>query len=672
MKKAILLTIILIGILYFPSVTRFNIQKLEDAPAGTYAVTKKFLEKDSLVMRWEYVKTRIFGEGRSVSPRFEGPILIALEGETLEQREIIREIIQEIDSMLPTRRVAFYKDHTGHDHEEFIRDGFGKTLEKIRVSSAYDSLYNLYRGSVQISFNRDPFKSGRLEFPFSPDYHTSVLRDSSKIIRNQFTTFTPSSEIKGALIYFQLSKELYIERQKQYLRYELLRSLCHIVPYPIASNSRLAVVSGAKTEYNPQGLYYDEQYKPESDFIITEYDRFLLEKLYSENFRPEFNEYLNTYYSQRYRLNFLYRNTVKITVSILLVLLGVVIFILSILLLHKRTFRFSFFNYLIPIFIVCATFTGIEQLYRFLTHDHVISGLASFLGVSTGLCITVIIQTLYLWIFETFVFRNISSFVLSLSIKISLTFSSYYIAYFFMRPYDESYATSILIFGLVITLTRGFYIYLNHYTESIIRQKDLQLSQMRELQLTTELNSLHARINPHFLYNALNSIASLARLDEIKTEKMALSLSDLFRYSVNRKGEKMTTIKEEIEMVENYLQIEKIRFEDRLEFSLHVDESLYYHKIPRFILQPLVENAIKHGISKLEEKGYILLVIIKKNNSLHLSVSDNGPDFPDGLLSGHGLQSVFDLLHLSYGENASLNWENLPKKKITITINSNS
>jgi sensor histidine kinase YesM len=195
---------------------------------------------------------------------------------------------------------------------------------------------------------------------------------------------------------------------------------------------------------------------------------------------------------------------------------------------------------------------------------------------------------------------------------------------------------------------------------------------MRELQLTTELNSLHARINPHFLYNALNSIASLARLDEIKTEKMALSLSDLFRYSVNRKGEKMTTIKEEIEMVENYLQIEKIRFEDRLEFSLHVDESLYYHKIPRFILQPLVENAIKHGISKLEEKGYILLVIIKKNNSLHLSVSDNGPDFPDGLLSGHGLQSVFDLLHLSYGENASLNWENLPKKKITITINSNS
>ena len=227
---------------------------------------------------------------------------------------------------------------------------------------------------------------------------------------------------------------------------------------------------------------------------------------------------------------------------------------------------------------------------------------------------------------------------------------------------------NFLVINLVIAISRGLYLYLNHYSASITRKKDVEISQLKELQLATELNSLHAQINPHFLYNALNSIASLSKTDGNKTEKMALSLSDLFRYSVNRKGEKMATIQEEVAMVQNYLQIEKFRFEDRLEYTIEVEDSLQKIKIPRFILQPLIENSIKHGISKIEEKGYISLDIYQKNQKLIIAISDNGPDFPEGLISGHGLQSVFDLLRLSFGEQASMNWENLPKKKITITI----
>ena len=232
--------------------------------------------------------------------------------------------------------------------------------------------------------------------------------------------------------------------------------------------------------------------------------------------------------------------------------------------------------------------------------------------------------------------------------------------------------TPILLLFFGLSIIRCSYIYLNHYSESLIKQKEVELSQLKELQAATELNSLHAKINPHFLYNALNSIASLAAINANKTEEMALSLSDLFKYSINRKGEKMSTIKEEVEMVENYLKIEKIRFEDRLEFSVDVESSLLETSIPRFILQPLIENAVKHGISKIEDKGSINLTIIKNNNDLIISVSDNGPNFPDGLLSGHGLQSVYDLLRLSYAEQATMNWENLPKKKITISIRSNS
>ena len=98
------------------------------------------------------------------------------------------------------------------------------------------------------------------------------------------------------------------------------------------------------------------------------------------------------------------------------------------------------------------------------------------------------------------------------------------------------YAQNILLISLFISISRGLYIYLNHYSESMIHQKDVELSQLKELQAATELSSLHAQINPHFLYNSLNSIASLAHINADKTEKMSLSMSDLFKYSINRKG----------------------------------------------------------------------------------------------------------------------------------------
>jgi len=99
-----------------------------------------------------------------------------------------------------------------------------------------------------------------------------------------------------------------------------------------------------------------------------------------------------------------------------------------------------------------------------------------------------------------------------------------------------------------------------------------------------------------------------------------------------------------------------------------VDPDLEKHEIPLFLIQPLVENAVKHGISKNEDGGSIGLKISKEQNEIKISVSDNGPDFPEGLVSGHGLQTVFDLLSLTFGDKASLNWTNTPKKMIIITI----
>ncbi|MFC2127741.1 sensor histidine kinase, partial [Bacteroidota bacterium] len=235
------------------------------------------------------------------------------------------------------------------------------------------------------------------------------------------------------------------------------------------------------------------------------------------------------------------------------------------------------------------------------------------------------------------------------------------------------YTTLANIFvGLMILATiRALISYFIFKERSLIVENENKLSHLRELKTKAELKSLQSQINPHFLYNSLNSIASLAPIDAQKTQKMAHSLSDLFKYSINRKGKKMSTIQDEIEMVNSYLEIEKIRFGERLQFVIEVEAALKENEIPLFLIQPLVENAVKHGISKNKGIGKIVLKIEEDKNELFIRVLDNGPDFPEGLISGHGLQTVYDLLRLSYGDKAGLYWTNKPEKMIIIRIANN-
>ncbi|WNH14068.1 sensor histidine kinase [Thalassobellus suaedae] len=228
--------------------------------------------------------------------------------------------------------------------------------------------------------------------------------------------------------------------------------------------------------------------------------------------------------------------------------------------------------------------------------------------------------------------------------------------------------SKIFLFLMAIASIRALISFFIFKERNLIIENETKLSNLRELKTKAELKSLQSQINPHFLYNALNSIASLAHTNADKTEKMALSLSDLFKYTINRKGKKTSTVNDELEMVRSYLEIEQTRFGDRLEFVINAKEDVLQVEIPMFLLQPLVENAVKHGVSKVEDKGVIKLNIIKTDKGLEIEVIDNGPDFPEGLVSGHGLQTVHDLLRLSYGDKASLKWQNTPQKSISISI----
>jgi two-component system, LytTR family, sensor kinase len=283
-----------------------------------------------------------------------------------------------------------------------------------------------------------------------------------------------------------------------------------------------------------------------------------------------------------------------------------------------------------------------------------------------------------IWLFyisDLLVKRFIKPKWLQLSVNLICTNISLYIAYqglyFFVRgEYLKFSVKDIGVFfvAISVTLVRFYLQYENAKITSLIQEKEYELTKHKELKTRAELSALQSRINPHFLYNSLNSIAALAHIDSTRTENMALSLSKLFRYNLNREDQLTTTIGEEIEMVQIYIEIEKQRFTERLNFSISVEPHLNNFEIPRFLIQPLVENAIKHGIAKIKEHGFLKIKVYELNQHCFIEIYDNGPGFPDGLLPGFGLQNTYDNLNLVYKKPYEIRFKNMPEKFIQIKL----
>ncbi len=199
-------------------------------------------------------------------------------------------------------------------------------------------------------------------------------------------------------------------------------------------------------------------------------------------------------------------------------------------------------------------------------------------------------------------------------------------------------------------------------------EKELELSRLRELKTKAELDALHSKVNPHFLYNALNSIADLSITDGKKARKMTIALADLFRYSINYSNNNYTTVKEELEMAEVYLEIEKIRFEDQLNYTISADPATDHYLVPRFVLQPLVENAVKHGLKTTGQLTFIKLEIKKHENGLVMTIIDNGPPFEEELRPGYGVKSVYDKLDLLFPDDYEIRFINSPEKLVSVYI----
>lgn len=175
--------------------------------------------------------------------------------------------------------------------------------------------------------------------------------------------------------------------------------------------------------------------------------------------------------------------------------------------------------------------------------------------------------------------------------------------------------------------------------------------ELRDMAIQAQITALRAQINPHFLFNTLNAVASLVRIDPRKAEQTVERLATIFNYALGSSERSWMTLGEELSFIETYLQIEKTRFEEKLTFTIDCPQSLSRCLIPPMILQPLVENAIKHGIARKLENGRVGITVRKKDDRIEIQISDTGPGFKENVRKGrgHGLRNVTERLAKTYG-----------------------
>jgi len=222
---------------------------------------------------------------------------------------------------------------------------------------------------------------------------------------------------------------------------------------------------------------------------------------------------------------------------------------------------------------------------------------------------------------------------------------------------------SILIRLVIPFIT--FFLFWNILYFAAIYLKNYEREEVKNLRLTAsmnevELNNLRSQMNPHFIFNALNSIRALVDEDPILAKRSITQMSHILRNSLASGKRKFVSINEEMNVVADYLALEKIRYEERLNFEFDIDESLAGSLIPPLLIQTLVENAIKHGIAHLPEGGRIKVVVVKNSpEELKISVVNTGEykeeAFLDREKTGIGLANSQKRLKLLYGDKAKLN-----------------
>ena len=233
------------------------------------------------------------------------------------------------------------------------------------------------------------------------------------------------------------------------------------------------------------------------------------------------------------------------------------------------------------------------------------------------------------------------------------------------RPlWVRTFPFNLLIYGVIIAVSHSIDYY-RKYHERTVHALELEkhLAEAR-------LQALLRQLKPHFLFNTLNGIASLMHSDVHAADRMLVRLAELLRLTMSHPGQPLTRLQDEITFIEKYLEIERIRFRDRLSVTIDVDPAALEAQVPSLILQPLVENAIRHGVEPYARPGRIELVVRREPGTVVLTVRDNGAGEPAGGVSreGIGLGNTRARLRELYGEQHRFELANHPDGGLIVRV----
>jgi signal transduction histidine kinase len=216
-------------------------------------------------------------------------------------------------------------------------------------------------------------------------------------------------------------------------------------------------------------------------------------------------------------------------------------------------------------------------------------------------------------------------------------------------------ATNVMVYWAIVAVSHAVN-YFRKYQE-------------REFRLTqAQLQALRTQLHPHFLFNTLNAIAELVHSDPIVADRSILRLSELLRFSLASEKAQEVTLKEELEFLEKYVEIHKTLMRERLNVRVCIEPETLDAAVPNMFLQPLVENAIKHGISPRPEGGNIEVHARRLDGKLCVEVIDDGLGMPEQVQAGVGLINTRERLQHLYNDAHSFNLSSFPGRGVTIRI----
>lgn len=208
----------------------------------------------------------------------------------------------------------------------------------------------------------------------------------------------------------------------------------------------------------------------------------------------------------------------------------------------------------------------------------------------------------------------------------------------------------MLVILLLVLTWNGIYFTFHFFQKS--RKQEISNLELVASNKESELKNLRSQLNPHFLFNSLNSIRALVDIDPSKAKKSITTLSNLLRQSLDLGKENLVSLERELSVAKSYLDLERVRFEERLKVDWEIDSSLEEFQVPPFSLQMMVENAIKHGISNLKEGGIVRIRAYEEGENVCIQVLNSG-NLRQVVDLGVGIQNIRKRLELQYGNNAS-------------------